>query len=71
MNNAQLELELVQTRNEPFQPARRNRHSRASWWFGQMRRVVDTAMEWAPAGSPRPEQILIPGTHREIQFSPR
>jgi hypothetical protein len=36
-----------------------------------MRRVVDTAMDWSQQAAPRPEQIVIPGTHREIQFSSR
>lgn len=30
--------------------------SRATWWFQQMRRAVDSAVEWRPAPPPRPEQ---------------
>src|SRR5688572_3272371 len=30
--------------------------SRASWWFQQMRRAVDSAVEWRPSPPVRPEQ---------------
>ncbi len=30
--------------------------SRATWWFQQMRRAVDSAVEWRPAPQGRPEQ---------------
>jgi hypothetical protein len=30
--------------------------SRAAWWFQQMRRAVDSAVEWRPAPAGRPEQ---------------
>jgi hypothetical protein len=60
MNNGQLEL--------GFNPqvlritVRRSRTARARWWFQQMRRAVDSAIEWTPGPTPRPEQIqLIPG----------
>jgi hypothetical protein len=40
-------------------PAWRRRQilrSRAAWWFHQMRRAVDSAIEWRPAPAARPEQ---------------
>src|SRR5687767_2236975 len=41
----------------------RRRHqvarSRAAWWFGQMRKVVNAAVEWNPAPTARPEQTYI------------
>jgi len=43
-------------------PAWRRRQmlrSRAAWWFHQMRRAVDTAVEWRPAPTPRPEQTTL------------
>ena len=43
-------------------PAWRRRQmlrSRAAWWFHQMRRAVDSAVEWRPAPTPRPEQATL------------
>jgi len=75
MNNKdnQLELGLLpsSTQSRAAATAPRHRLTRAAWWFGQMRRMVDGAMEWSPEPAARPEQILIPGTHREIQAFPR
>jgi len=44
---------------------REGRIARAGWWFAQMRDIVERAME--SAGEPRPEQIWIPGTTREVR----
>ncbi len=33
-----------------------SRQTRADWWFRQMRRVVDLAMEWRPAPRARHQQ---------------
>jgi hypothetical protein len=44
-----------------------NRITRATWWFSQMREVVERAMDWSAAGEPRPEQIWIPGAAREVK----
>jgi hypothetical protein len=70
MNNEQLELainghKLSFSRNG--HTGTRNRLTRAGWWFGQMRNIVSRAMDWESAGSPRPEQIWIPGAHREVK----
>jgi hypothetical protein len=63
----QLGLWLVEpkTLNIPeCRPERRYRRrqvlrSRAAWWFQQMRRTVDAAIEWKPAPLPRPEQTAL------------
>jgi len=48
-------------------PRHAGRTSRAAWWFAQMREVVERAMDWNAVGEPRPEQIWIPGTTREVR----
>ena len=43
-------------------PAYRRRQqlrSRAAWWFQQMRRAVDSAIEWRPTPPARPEQTSL------------
>jgi hypothetical protein len=69
MNNEQLELGINPDIQYPgAQTARPGRRiARANWWFTQMRDIVSRAMDWDAAGSPRPEQIWIPGTHREVE----
>lgn len=70
MNNEQLELGINGNRlalNGQGGPAGRNRQVRAGWWFAQMRNMVSRAMDWEAAGRPRPEQIWIPGAHREVK----
>jgi len=70
MNNEQLELGIHGNKLQPNGngcPARRNRQARAGWWFAQMRNIVSRAMDWETAGIPRPEQIWIPGAHREVK----
>ena len=42
------------------------RIARANWWFSQMRGIVERAMDWS-AVEPRPEQIWMPGSHREVK----
>ncbi|MCX6922651.1 MAG: hypothetical protein NT154_05465, partial [Verrucomicrobia bacterium] len=39
------------------------------WWFERMRQIVDRAFDWQPAQMPRPEQIWLPGTHRELRLN--
>jgi hypothetical protein len=46
---------------------REGRIARANWWFGRMRAIVGRAMDWRAASQPRPEQIWIPGTNREVK----
>ncbi len=63
MNQQQMELSLAGKRNLCPRVARRDqRRNRASWWFGQMRRVVERAIDWEPAPRFRPEQIYFPET---------
>jgi hypothetical protein len=70
MNDAQLELSLHSQRANPSpRPARRRPAPDARWWFRRMRQIVDRALDWEPAPSPRPEQIWFPGAHRQIRVN--
>jgi len=55
----QMELRLNAKAARSGRATRRSRRQRARWWFTQMRRVVDTAMEWRPAPPARPEQVYM------------
>lgn len=46
---------------------RESRVARANWWFARMRTIVESAMDWSATAEPRPEQIWIPGAHREVK----
>jgi hypothetical protein len=46
---------------------REGRIARANWWFSKMRETVANAMDWQAVGEPRPEQIWMPGAHREVK----
>ena len=59
MTSQQIEITLTVPRSRPQNPVRQRRAARARWWFSQMRRVVDEAMEWKPAVI-RPEQTHLP-----------
>jgi hypothetical protein len=60
MNSEQLELGFG--RNVLWITVRRQRSARAQWWFKQMRKAVDSAMDWRNSPQGRPQQIqLIPG----------
>ena len=59
MTNRQIEITLLVPRTRQLTPARQRRTARARWWFGQMRRVVDEAMDRKPAAIHR-EQIHLP-----------
>jgi len=65
--NEQLELGFNGIRLSPRNPGRAGRVARATWWFAQMREVVERAMDWNAAGEARPEQIWIPGAAREVK----
>ena len=60
MNNQQLEISLQATACRRSGNYRQRRVSRARWWFGQMRRVVDQAIDWAPAPVVSSEQSKLP-----------
>jgi hypothetical protein len=63
MNTHDQQLEIgfkAQARRRRRQSRRTSRLSRARWWFSQMRRVVDNAIEWRPAPSVPPQQIRLP-----------
>jgi hypothetical protein len=48
MNTNQMELGLKARQSRHAARPRQQRQQRAQWWFAQMRRVVDTALEWKP-----------------------
>jgi len=62
MRKQQLEITLPTTTCRRSTNYRQRRASRARWWFSQMRRVVDEAVEWTPAPAVRPEQSKLPLT---------
>jgi hypothetical protein len=55
----QMELSLEAKSHRRARQARRQRRERAQWWFAQMRRVVNAAMEWRPESQGRPAQVLL------------
>ena len=65
MTNEQMELGLVNGRSAANR--RSSRVRRADWWFAQMRRAVNAAMDWQPAPPPRPEQVWFPNAQRHIE----
>jgi len=54
-----MELSLNAKSRRLARQARRQRRERAQWWFAQMRRVVDSAMEWRPNAQGRPAQVYL------------
>jgi hypothetical protein len=55
----QMELGLNGKPRRLARQARRQRRQRAQWWFAQMRRVVQGAMEWRPESQGRPAQVYL------------
>ena len=49
-----LETRALRIRRRTKKPSRR-----AGWWFGQMRRVVDHAIDWTPKPTPRAHQVYL------------
>jgi hypothetical protein len=50
-------------------PRRQRRLPSAGWWFDQMRKAVDEAIEWQPAPVARPEQtqlLLVAGPRQAV-----
>jgi hypothetical protein len=60
MLDQQMELGLNRSTECPSVYRRQRRHNRARWWFAQMRRAVDRALDWPAAPLPRPEQMWMP-----------
>jgi len=52
----QLELGLGETQPRLAQPPPLGRMARAHWWFAEMHRVVDAALDWQPLPPAPPEQ---------------
>jgi hypothetical protein len=61
--NGQMELGFNGLRLTGKARGRQGRIARASWWFAQMREIVNRAAE------PRPEQIWMAGTTRQVELS--
>jgi hypothetical protein len=57
INREQLELSFELPREYRTPWRRQRRLTRARWWFGQMRAVVDRAFDWRPSPPGRPEQV--------------
>lgn len=55
----QMELGMRSQIRNHYRTARKNRNKRASWWFAQMRRVVELALPPQPMASGRPEQTYL------------
>jgi len=66
--NEQLELGFNPRNRRNGGVPRNGRIARANWWFAQMRDVVGRAIDWSAAADPRPEQIWMPGAHREVKI---
>ena len=58
--NEQMEFGLSREETARSAKRRESRAKRAQWWFGQMRRAVNRAMDWTAAPSARPEQVYFP-----------
>lgn len=56
----QLELGFNQNATDQNGPGPERRIGRAAWWFAQMHRVVNDALDWRPARPGRPEQGWLP-----------
>jgi len=70
MTDTQLELSLGSARVAQARRSNRQPSTLASrWWFQRMRQIVDRAFDWQPAPEPRPEQIWLPGTQRQIRVN--
>lgn len=67
MTNEQMELGFGGAKLAVQGGRREGKIQRAAWWFAQMRQIVNSAMDWQPAGEPRPEQIWLPGEDRQVR----
>jgi len=65
MTTEQMELGFNGIRLAAKATGRQGRIARASWWFAQMREIVNRAVESA---EPRPEQMWMSGTTRQVKI---
>jgi hypothetical protein len=63
MSNEQLELGFNATKTITTPRRRQSRTARAAWWFSQMRRIVNQAIDWEATPEPRPEQPWLSFPH--------
>lgn len=66
--NGQLELGFNGLPPQTTATKREGRIARANWWFAKMRAAVEGAMDWQTVNEPRPEQIWMPGAHRQVKI---
>ncbi|MEO6183860.1 MAG: hypothetical protein ABIP71_12310 [Verrucomicrobiota bacterium] len=64
MNKEQMELGLNGAAICGVTKKNQSRLNRAQWWFKQMRRAVDCALDWEPSPKARHEQV-------HMKLSPR
>ena len=55
----QMELSLSNAENKRKAGARKKKTNRAGWWFGQMRQIVDKAIDWKARPLPRSHQAYL------------
>ena len=62
MNTYEIRQMELRLESKSWRLARQGRE-RAQWWFAQMRRVVDAAMEWSPEsqGTPAQDYLALAG----------
>ena len=63
MTIEQLELSLDGAKPVTAPRQRESRRARAAWWFAQMRRLVNAAIDWNVAPQPRPAQAWLELSH--------
>jgi hypothetical protein len=68
MTNQQMELGFGGVNVQLNAPQHSRRAARAAWWFAQMRRIVESALDWQAAPEPRPEQAWFQNAQREIKI---
>jgi len=58
-HDSQMELDLASQTSTVNRPpaAGPRREPRAKWWFQQMHRMVDGALDWKTAPKARPQQL--------------
>jgi hypothetical protein len=63
MNKQQLEMTFEGAGKSSSLDRRQRRQNRAHWWFAQMRRVVNQALDWKPVPAARAEQGYLSLAH--------
>lgn len=64
----QLELAFGSKNRRRAKRSSQERVSRAQWWFQQMRRAVNEALDWSATPPARPEQTWLLPTRSPLSF---